>query len=131
MSVSGVNPSENDTSPRNESIESSYSRRHNNARNKKKKNQQNNNVNNSSFKVPLVGYENYACDANKNSSGADTFKTTTIRLSEYISRTAPHAGEFMNAMNPGNLGFATIAEPADTVATTGVAREKWKTLHRN
>ena len=124
MSVSGVNPSENGTSPRSESIESSNFRRHNNVRNKKKKNQQNNNVSNSSFKGPLVGYKNYVHDANKNSSGADAFNTTTTRLSEYISRTVPHAGEFMNAMNSGNLGFVAIAEPADTVATTGVVREK-------
>ena len=69
-------------------------------------------------------YENYVYDANKNSSSADAFNTTTIRLSEYISRTVPHAGEFVNAMNPDNLGFVTITEPADTVATTGVACKK-------
>ena len=103
MSDSGVNPSENSTSPHNESIGSSNSHCHNNVRNKKKKNQENNNVNSLSFKRSLVGYENYVCDVNKNSSGADAFNTTTIRLSEYISRIAPHAGEFMNAMNLDNL----------------------------
>lgn len=131
MSDSGASPPENGNSPPNESSGSSNSRRRNNGRSNKKKNRQNNNANSSSFKGPLVGYENYVYDVNKNSSGADAFNTTTIRLSEYISRTVSHAGEFMNAMNPDNLGFVPIVEPPDTVATTGVAYEKWKTLHRN
>ena len=37
----------------------------------------------------------------------------------------------MNTINPDNLRFVPITEPADTVAITGVAHEKWKTLHRN
>ena len=133
MSDSGASPPENGNPPPNESSGSSNSRRRNNGRNKKNnKNKQNNSTNGSSFKGPLVGYESYVYDVNKN-SGSDAFNTTTIRLSEYISRTVPSAGEFMNAMNPEDLGFIPIVEPPDPVAgtTSGVAYEKWKTLHRN
>ena len=71
------------------------------------------------------------CDVNKN-SGSDAFNTTTIRLSEYIARTVANAGEFINAMNPENLDFTPIVEPADPVTgATGIVYEKWKTLHKN
>ena len=124
MSDSSSSLPENGNSLPNESSGSSNSHRRNKSRNNKKKNQQNNNANSLSFKGPLVGYENYVYDANKNSSGADAFNTTTIRLSEYISRTVSHAEEFMNSMNLDNLGFFPIIESADTIATTGVAHEK-------
>ena len=71
------------------------------------------------------------CNVNKN-SGSDAFNTTTIRLSEYIARTVANAGEFINAMNPENLDFTPIVEPADPVTgATGIVYEKWKTLHKN
>ena len=132
MSDSGASPPENGKPAAESSNGSSNFRRRNNGRNNKKsnKNRQNNNTN-SSFKGPLAGYESCVYDVSKN-SGSDAFNTTTIRLSEYISRTVPNAGEFIKAMNPDNLGFEPIVEPADPVeGATGVPYEKWKTLHRN
>ena len=79
------------------------------------------------FKGPLVGYEYHVYDISRN-SGSDAFNTTTIKLSEYISRAISNAGEFMKAMNPDDLGFEDItehADPADDVSP--VAYEKWKT----
>ena len=65
-----------------------------------------------SFKGPLPGYEKCVYEISKN-SGSDAFSTTTRKLSEYVSRTVPNAGKFINAMNPDDLGFDEIAEPND------------------
>ena len=55
-------------------------------------------------------------DANKNSCS---------ELSEYIARTVANASEFISAMNPEDLGFAPIIEPADPVTgATDVTYEK-------
>ena len=111
---------------------SSNSRHRNNGRNSKKdrKNLPNNNPNNS-FKGPLTGYETYVYDVNKN-SGSDEFNTTTVKLSEYISRTVQDAGEFMNAMNPNDLGFEAIPQPNDPPdGATAVEYKKWKTRYKN
>ena len=65
-----------------------------------------------SFKGPLPGYETYVYEILRN-KGPDVFSATTRKLSEYISRTVTNAGEFMNAMNPDDLGFESIKEPED------------------
>ena len=70
-------------------------------------------------------------DISKN-NGSDAFSTTTRKLAEYISRTVPNAGEFMNAMNPEDLGFDVIAEPTDPRSgASAVQLEKWKTKYKN
>ena len=134
MSDSGASPPENG-SPAPESTSGiSNSRRRNGGRNNKKGNknrQSTNNAGGSSFKGPLAGYESHVYDVNKN-SGSDAFNTTTVKLSEYISRTVQNAGEFLTAMNPENLGFEPITEPADPPdGASNIAYEKWKTQYRN
>ena len=65
-------------------------------------------------------------------SGSDAFSTTTRKLSEYISRTVPNAGEFINAMNPDDLGFDDIVEPNDPrTGASAIQLEKWKTKYKN
>ena len=84
-----------------------------------------------SFKGPLPGYETYVYDISRN-KGPDAFSATTRKLSEYISRTVANAGEFMNAMNPDDLGFGTIEEPDDPIdGATAIQLEKWKTKYKN
>ena len=60
----------------------------------------------------LVGYESFVYGISRN-RGSDAFGTTTRKLAEYIARTFPNGGEFTNAMNPNDLGFDALAEPAD------------------
>ena len=57
----------------------------------------------STFRGPLVGYESQVYDIFRN-RGSDAFSTTTRKSAEYISRTVSNAGEFMNAINPDDLG---------------------------
>ena len=105
-------------------LSSSRSRRHSHSR-RNKKNKYGKNEKNT-FKGPLVGYEKYVYDILMNKC-SDTFNTTTRKLYEYISRTVSNAGEFMNAMNPDDLGFENINEPDDPDnAATQVEYEKWK-----
>ena len=84
-----------------------------------------------SFRGPLPGYETYVYDISRN-KGSDAFSTTTRKLSELIARTTANAGEFMNAMNPDDLGFEDIEEPNDpTSESSTIEVEKWKTKYRN
>ncbi len=132
MRDSGAIPPENANPPNETSSGPSNSRRRNTGRNNKKGNKNRQSIGgNNSFKGPLIGYESYVYDVNKK-TGSDAFNTTTVKLSEYISRTLQNAGEFMKAMNPENLGFEPITEPADPAdGFTNVQYEKWKTQHRN
>ena len=83
------------------------------------------------FKGPLVGYESQVYDISRN-RGSDAFSTTTRKLAEYISRTVSNAGEFINAMNPDDLGFDMIDEPDDPDDDVNhIVIEKWKTRYKN
>ena len=125
--VGGGSPPENDDPAANKS--GGFSRyRHQNVgcNNKKNINRQNNETNNA-FESPLVGYEIHVYNVNKN-SGFDLFNNSTVKLSEYISKSVPNAGKFINAMKPNNLGFDAIPEPNDSVdGGTPVEYKKWKT----
>ena len=84
-----------------------------------------------SFRGPLPGYETYVYDISRN-KGSDAFSATTRKLSEYVSRTVSNAGEFMNAMNPDDLGFERIEEPEEPAnGATAIELEKWKTKYKN
>ena len=85
----------------------------------------------SSFRGPLPGYETTVYDISRN-RGSDAFSATTRKLAEYIARTTANAGEFMNAMNPDDLGFENIDEPTDpNSGASAIELEKWKTKYRN
>ena len=110
--VGGGSPPENCDPAANKSGGSSRSRHRNvGCNNKKNINRQNNETNNA-FESPLVGYEIHVYSVNKN-SGFDLFNNTTVKLSEYMSKSVPNAGKFINAMKPDNLGFDAIPEPND------------------
>ena len=84
-----------------------------------------------SFKGPLPGYKTYIYDISRN-KGSDEFSATTRKLSEYISRTVVNAGEFMDVMNPDDLGFERIEEPEDPEnGATAIDIEKWKTKYKH
>lgn len=82
------------------------------------------------FKGPLVGYETATYDTSRSKSG-DAFETTTRKLAEYIAGNPPSAGEFLNAMNPTNLGFEPIEEPEEPDDVNNVLMiERWKSQNR-
>ena len=104
---SGVNDSPNRNNPSGKIISTSH-RRLKLKKNRRKKQESTK----TAFKGPLVGYEVYVYGVLRNKS-SDAFSTTTCKLSEYISRRVQNAEEFMNAMNPDDLGFGGIEEPDD------------------
>lgn len=64
------------------------------------------------FQGPLAGYETVVYDISRN-KGGDAFGTVTRKLAEYVVRTVKNGGEFLNSMNPRNLGFTPLVEPED------------------
>ena len=57
------------------------------------------------------------------------FSVTTHEIAEYIARSVKGAGEFITAMDPDNLSFDDIPNPADTppAATASMAEQEiWK-----
>ena len=56
----------------------------------------------------------------------DMFTKTTREIAEYIARSFKGGGEFINAMNPDNMGFTTLVEPPDPDITNVLALEQWK-----
>ena len=82
------------------------------------------------FKGALPGYEKHVCDVTTN-KGSDAFNTTTRMLVEYIWRTVPNAGEFLNAMDPEDLRFMPLYQPNDPNTTaTIIELEIWKMWYK-
>jgi hypothetical protein len=73
----------------------------------------------------------YVYDVSPGKSGFETFAKTTIEIGQYIARTIKEAGEFRTAMDPDNLGFATLTAPADPIDPTNVMQmERWKVEYK-
>jgi hypothetical protein len=71
-------------------------------------------------------------DVTPGKSGFDAFAKTTHEIGEYIARTVKDAGEFRSAMDPENLGFATLAIPPDPDDLTNVLMmERWKMVYKH
>ena len=63
--------------------------------------------------------------------GRDQFARTTKEIAEYIARTYKGAGEFVNALDPSNLGFPTIVFPPDPDPLANrIVMKKWETHYR-
>ena len=54
----------------------------------------------------------------------DQFSRTTKEIGEYISRAYKNGGEFLNALNPDDLGFTDITLPANPQATASPSEVK-------
>jgi hypothetical protein len=73
----------------------------------------------------------YVYDVSPGKSGFESFAKTTIKIVGYIACTIKEAGEFRMAMDPDNLGFATLTAPADPVDPTNVMQmERWKVEYK-
>jgi hypothetical protein len=71
-------------------------------------------------------------DVTPGKSGFDAFAKTTREIGEYIARTVKDASEFRSAMDPENLGFATLAIPPDPDDLTNVLMmEQWKMAYKH
>ena len=44
---------------------------------------------------------------------SDAFNLSLRNVAEYIARSIPNGGEFMQALNPDDLGFNALTPPAD------------------
>lgn len=75
--------------------------------------------------VPLL--KDYVYDVTSARNGKDSFQRTTEAIGEHIARTYKQGGEFVQAFNPTNLGFAPITDPTRPADPTDVFdMEQWK-----
>ena len=56
--------------------------------------------------------------------GKDQFSRTTKEIGEYVSRTYKNGGEFLNALNPDDLGFTAITLPTNPAANASPSEVK-------
>lgn len=79
---------------------------------KSKKNQSSRNNSNTCFSL-FQGKTDEIKDHvyNVGPKAKDMFMRTTGEIAEYIARSYKGGGEFINAMNPDNMGFTTLTEP--------------------
>jgi len=62
---------------------------------------------------------------------SDAFNLSLRNVAEYIARSIPNGGEFMQALNPDDLGFNALTPPADPPEkATAVQMETWKMTAR-
>jgi len=74
----------------------------------------NNRLNKPSFKGNIDALGDNIYDVNK---AKDKFNSTTQAIAEYISSNLKYAGEFLNALDPDDLGFDELPDPTRPTTT--------------
>jgi hypothetical protein len=66
------------------------------------------------------------------SSKADAFNANITTLAEYIARTVPNGGEFLDALDPEKLEFVPLEEPPESEEyASDVKIRRWDILLRS
>jgi len=74
----------------------------------------NNRLNKPSFKGNIDALGDNIYDVNK---AKDEFNSTTQAITEYVSSNLKYAGEFLNTLDPDDLGFDELPEPTRPTTT--------------
>ena len=95
----------------------------------KKKKESGEHIRMSSYLGKITDLKGYVYDVGY--GARDQFARTTKEIGEYIARTHKNAGEFINALDPDNLGFEPIPYPADPDPLANrIVLKKWEDRYK-